>query len=140
MEDLKEVLKKDHLRLISLLDNFLNTRDGNNLIIFINNAERHFEIENGHIYRLGNIPELKEVNLKILEDHKRFRSILKTVNNTELFDLDLSALKEIREPLLLHNAFEDENFYPVLDKKLNTTDKNQLIEEIKDEMSFALSN
>lgn len=93
MENIKEVLKKDYIRLINLLDKFLNTRSENNLIIFLNNAERHFAIENEGIYKLGNITELKDVNLKILDDHKRFSKILTKVQMTDLYDLDMSTLR-----------------------------------------------
>lgn len=139
MSNLKEVLKKDHIRLLDLLDKFLNTREQNNLIIFLNNIERHLEIENDWIYRLGNISELKDVNIKILEDHKRFRKIVNKARTTELFDLDISVLRELREPLKIHNDFEDLKFYPVLDKKLSGEDKENLIEQVKDEVNFSIS-
>ena len=139
MVNLKEVLKKDHIRLIDLLDKFLNTRSKNNLIIFLSNAERHFAIENEWIYKLGNISELKNINIKILEDHKRFSKVLTKVKTTDLFDLDISILKELREPLMKHNNFEDGMFYPILDVKLSEEEKLELTDEVKDEINFAIS-
>lgn len=140
MVNLKEVLKKDHIRLIDLLDRFLNTRSENNLIIFLNNAERHLAIENEWIYKLGNIDELKDINLRILDDHKRFSKVLAKARVTDLFDLDISILRELREPFMKHNNFEDVKFYPVLDLKLNDNDKNELIDEVKNEIEFAISD
>lgn len=139
MENIKEVLKKDHIRLIDLLDKFLNTRSQNNLLIFLNNAERHLAIENEWIYKLGNIKELSDVNIKLLEDHKRFSKVLTKARMTELYDLDISILRELREPFMKHNSFEDVNFYPVLDKKLSEEDKEYLIDEVKDEINFEVS-
>jgi hemerythrin-like domain-containing protein len=140
MVNLKEVLKKDHVRLIGLLDKFLNTRSQNNLIIFLNNVERHLAIENEWIYKLGNIEELKDINLKILDDHRRFTKVFIKVRTTELFDLDMSILREIREPLMKHNDFEDLKFYPILEKKLSEEDKNELVDEVKEEVNFSVSD
>jgi len=87
---LKEMLVRDHARLLGLLDKFLSNRSEASLIIFIGNTERHIALENEVIYRLSENKELAKINKKILDDHTDFTKILNAARALDFKSVDWS--------------------------------------------------
>jgi hemerythrin-like domain-containing protein len=133
---LQDALKKDHVRLIVLLNNVIKNKSEESLVIFLSNVRRHIEIENEIIYGKYGQGELKEVGLRILADHKNFVYVLNEVESTGVNDLGLDKIKKFRENFAIHNLFEDENFYPVIEGMLGKDEIADILFKVRNEVMF----
>jgi len=134
---IKELLRMDHIRLIHLLDKFLDVKSRESLIIFIGNTERHIKLENEIIYKISRNKELAEINKIILEEHINFSRILNAAKTTDFQKVDLVSLKNLRSAFFKHNVFEDKYFYPIIENILSNTELADLADKVRDEVNFA---
>ena len=97
------------------------------------NLEKHFFIEEKVIFDSFVAISGQETNdtFHLLEDHVRIIQILKAIEY-RLSKKIKPKLEYLREILLIHRDFEDDEFYPNLDKRLDEKQKKILSEKIKE--------
>jgi hemerythrin superfamily protein len=135
-----DLMVKDHHRILEYLKDVENNlgRDfgfiSNSFNTFQWNLEKHFFVEERAIF-LTYIPEdaaqeydffsdLMDQHTELLEKIKTLR---KKLQRREPFDLN-----ELKTFLVKHKTFEERNIYPLLDQKLDESEKDFIIDRIKD--------
>ena len=135
-----DLMVRDHNRLMEYLKDVEKNlgRDfgflSNSFNVFQWNLEKHFFVEERAIFTSYNpdrIDEGYEVFLDLSEQHteilKKIESLRKKLQRREPFDLN-----EIKNLLIKHKTFEEENVYPVLDQEIDEGEKRFIIERIND--------
>ncbi len=135
---LKEELVKDHARLMKLLIEAIKNKTKESLVVFTGNVRRHIEIENEILYGPFGQGELKDVGLKILDDHKQFKQMLNEVEQTSIDKVNFGELELFKAKFLNHSIYEDKYFYPALENLLTQDELADFIEQIRDEVNFAI--
>ncbi|MCW8966217.1 MAG: hemerythrin domain-containing protein [Candidatus Pacearchaeota archaeon] len=100
--------------------------------LFKDNWMRHMLLEENNIFPItdeNNMREKRELN-NLLKDHKDLKEIIFNLEE------DVKAerkpdIKVFREMLISHEDREIQGFYPLLDKRLSTEDKNKILQTIK---------
>lgn len=135
-----DLMVKDHHLILEYLKDVENNlgRDfgfiSNSFNTFQWNLEKHFFVEERAIF-LTYIPEdaaqeydffsdLMDQHTELLEKIKTLR---KKLQRREPFDLN-----ELKTFLVKHKTFEERNIYPLLDQKLDESEKDFIIDRIKD--------
>ena len=94
--------------------------------------KRHFLIEEKAIFIFLNQENGKEISstFNLMQEHGNLLELLKIVKEEINFHgtADVSRLKE---SLLDHSRFENEEFYPRLDKELSYSQKEEILEKIE---------
>lgn len=133
MESINELMLKEHGRLLSLLINFSNEEDKEKARELFENfkwtLEKHFFVEEKAIFDLYQKIKGKEVEdtFELMKEHGEMVNLLKDFEYENVGKFD-----ELKSLLQKHQKFEDENFYPHLDKELDDYKKKELIEKIKE--------
>lgn len=126
-----KIMLKDHDRINKLIDFFekeLNKSIGNSRRIFNQlkwNLDKHFFVEEKIIFSIYET-ESEEDNLdilKLLKEHKDIYWLLNKIEDS--LDSGLKPeLTEFKKALKIHANFEDNNFYPKLDRDLDDKQKS----------------
>jgi len=135
-----DLMVRDHDRLMEYLKDVEKNlgRDfgflSNSFNVFQWNLEKHFFVEERAIFTFYNpdlVDEGYEVFLDLSKQHteilKKIESLRKKLQRREPFDLN-----EIKNLLIKHKTFEEENVYPVLDQEIDDGEKRFIIERIND--------
>ena len=135
-----DLMVRDHNRLIEYLKDVEKNlgRDfgflSNSFNVFQWNLEKHFFVEERAIFTFYNpdsVDEGYEVFLDLSKQHteilKKIESLRKKLQRRDPFDLN-----EIKNLLIKHKTFEEENVYPVLDQEINEGEKRFIIERVND--------
>lgn len=99
------------------------------------NIDKHFMMEEKAIIQmLSNISGM-EVNdtFRLMEEHGRIISMVKKVED-DIAHGDYSKIQDLMTMLEEHSEFENQTFYPNLDKKLSDDRKKEIIEKVKEMM------
>ncbi len=135
-----DLMVKDHHRILEYLKDVENNlgRDfgfiSNSFNTFQWNLEKHFFVEERAIF-LTYIPEdaaqeydffsdLMDQHTELLE---KINTLRKKLQRREPFDLN-----EMKTFLVKHKTFEERNIYPLLDQKLDESEKDFIIDRIRD--------
>ena len=137
-QSIEKLMLQEHKRLNHLidelekhLDNYEKTKT--NFSVFKWNLEKHFFVEEKVIFDMFVNISGDETNhiFHLLGDHVKImgtiRMLEKNLNKKIKPDLE-----ELKQRLTLHKEFEDEDFYPDLDKRLNPEQKKKISERIKE--------
>ena len=134
-----EMMLKEHGKINSMLAEFeklseINFEESKNIFIkFKWNLEKHFFVEEKVIFSIYISSSGKENDeiINLLKEHKdilwliaKIEESLKRNNTPEIF--------ELREMLRKHVGFENDFFYPKLDKELNERDRLLILERSED--------
>lgn len=113
------------------LDNYEKTKT--NFSVFKWNLEKHFFVEEKVIFDMFVNISGEETNdvFHLLEDHVKIMGIIRTLEKN-LNKKIKPDLEELKQRLTLHKKFEDEEFYPDLDKRLSHEQKKKISERIKE--------
>lgn len=97
------------------------------------NLEKHFFVEEKVIFDSFITMSGQETSdtFSLLEDHVRIMDLLKIIEK-RLNKKIKPKLEYLREIIKLHRDFEDKDFYPNLDKRLNPKRKKEVINRIKE--------
>lgn len=134
MKSIKEVMLKEHARILSLLidfENSLKAKESNASKIFSKfhwNLEKHFFIEEKVIFTLYNPRiDIPSYSLDLLKDHKEIQWQIKLIedNMKRNLKVDINPLKTL---LIAHAKFEDEDLYPKIEEELPLEQKQEIIE------------
>tara|TARA_Y100000310_G_C20676223_1_gene813219 strand:- start:757 stop:1140 length:384 start_codon:yes stop_codon:yes gene_type:complete len=119
--EITEQMLEDHRNIDLLLDEFIENPTKNTLQKLKWNLERHFLLEEKAIFVFSpdaqTVHALKTQHQAVLDEIK-----LLTANQT--------TPGKLKTMLKKHSKFEDESFYPKLDKHLTETQKQEMIEKI----------
>jgi iron-sulfur cluster repair protein YtfE (RIC family) len=137
-ETIEVMMMKEHRRLDRLfedveesLDDFEKTKKNFDCLKW--NLEKHFFVEEKVIFDSFIMISGQETNdtFHLLEDHIRIIQILKVIGH-RLTKKIKPKLEYLREVIKTHRDFEDDEFYPNLDKRLNKEQKKKIAEKIKE--------
>ena len=97
------------------------------------NLEKHFFVEEKVIFDSFVSISGQETNdtFHLLEDHVKIIQLLKLIEK-RLKQKIIPKLEYLRKIILTHRDFEDEEFYPNLDKRLSSEQKKIISERIKE--------
>lgn len=97
------------------------------------NLEKHFFVEEKIIFDSFVTMSGQETNdtFHLLEDHVRIIELLKILE-TRLNKKIKPKLEYLKKIIMTHRDFEDEEFYPNLDKRLSEDKKKELSKKIKE--------
>ena len=100
------------------------------------NLEKHFFVEEKVIFSMFVNISGKETTdtFSLLSDHVKIVSMINNIENKLKNKIrpDLSRLKEV---LIAHKDFENQEFYPKLDERLNPAQKKEISERVKEIIS-----
>ena len=138
---ISKIMKKHHGQIDRLLKNFnskLNSGSSEVELAFNTfkyELEKHFFIEEKAIFTFiySNDSESNEMKLELLEEHNLILDMIKRVEE-DLYNGSECDLTGVRKLLTSHRLFEDESFYPKLEKELDSTKKKQIIDRISNPM------
>lgn len=129
---------QEHARLIKLineLEKHLNDyeKTKENFSKFKWNLEKHFFVEEKIIFDMFINISGKETNdvFHLLEDHVKIMGIMRILEK-KLRSKIKPQLEGLKKTLTNHKNFEDEDFYPNLDKRLTPNQKKRISERIKE--------
>jgi hemerythrin-like domain-containing protein len=137
-QTIEGLMLDEHKRLDKLLDNvekdldnFKKTKINFDCLKW--NLEKHFFVEEKVIFDSFVSISGQETNdtFHLLEDHVRIIQLLKIIEE-RLTQKIKPKLEYLRKIILAHRDFEDEDFYPNLDKRLNPEQKKRISEKIKE--------
>ena len=131
--EISEIMLKDHLKIDELLktvkEDMAEGESINELFKkFKWELKRHLIIEERAIFLFYNPPDEKDFikMFDVIHEHdillKDMDNVLETDKNKKILELDKLLMK--------HKTFEDESFYPKLDKELSDFQKEAIIERI----------
>ena len=95
------------------------------------NIEKHFTIEEKAIVQLLSNISGMEVNdtFRLMEEHGEIIAMVKKVED-DISHGDYSKIQDLMTMLEEHSDFENQTFYPNLDKKLSDDRKREIIEKV----------
>jgi len=137
-QSIEKLMLQEHKRLNNFieelekhLDDYEKTKS--NFSVFKWNLEKHFFVEEKIIFDMFINISGKETNniFRLLEDHIKIMEIIRTIEK-RLRNKIKPELEELKQKLILHKDFEDEDFYPNLDKRLTPDQKTRISERIKE--------
>ena len=136
LKTIEKLMLEEHNRLNKFLedlerdlDDYEKTKKNFNKLKW--NLEKHFFIEEKVIFDSFVSISGQETNdtFHLLEDHVRIIDLLKAIEK-HLNNKIKPKLHYLKEVLLTHRDFEDESFYPNLDKRLSPEKKKEISEKI----------
>ena len=137
-QTIERLMLKEHKRLNRFLDILEKELDNHektlkNFSRFKWNLEKHFFLEEKVIFDNFINMSGKETNdtFQLLEEHVKIIELLKILEK-RLNNKIKPEIHILKKMLLTHRDFEDEEFYPGLDRKLTPEQKKQMSERIKE--------
>ena len=97
------------------------------------NLNKHIFIEEENIFPVSdrnNKTEMRQLQ-NLLKDHKDIRGIIRNLDE-EIADGRKPNTMFLRELLFAHEGREIESFYPLLDSRLSSEKKKEIVEKLKD--------
>jgi iron-sulfur cluster repair protein YtfE (RIC family) len=97
------------------------------------NLDKHIFVEEEHIFPVAdrnNKIELKQLQ-NLLKDHKDIKAIIENLEE-EINDDRRPNVSIMRELLYKHEGREIDSFYPLLDSRLSSEKKKDIVERLKD--------
>lgn len=133
-DSIEDAMKKDHGKLTSLLLAVDKKKDRpweeleKDFNEFKFELEKHFVTEEKAIFTFidNDTPECNAYLSDLLSDHKYIRKVVKTLES-DLYAGHPQGLDGFMMVLNQHRDFEDEVFYPLLDKELSDEQKRQVL-------------
>ena len=95
------------------------------------NIEKHFMIEEKAIVQMLNNISGMEVDdtFRLMEEHGKIIAMIKKIED-DINHGDYSKIQDLMTMLEEHSDFENQTFYPNLDKKLSDDRKKEIIEKV----------
>lgn len=137
MNNIREIMLRDHGKLLKLLADFKTADKANPNIsrVFDNfkwNLEKHIFAEEKAIFVLMQEMvglEVQEI-FDLMKEHGEIMGLIKNIEDNLKLNQE-ADISEILQTLKAHSSFEDEVFYPKLEETLNENQKEELIRRIK---------
>ena len=137
-QTIERLMLQEHKRLTKFLDDLErdlhdSEKTKKNFDCLKWNLEKHFFVEEKVIFDSFVSISGQETNdtFHLLEDHVRIIELLKNLEK-KLNKKIKPKLHYLKKIILIHRDFEDEDFYPNLDKRLSPEQKKKIAERIKE--------
>ena len=138
LETISQVMLRDHKKIVKLLDDFKNCLDIDKetlkkvFDIFKWELEKHIFTEEKVIfifYEPVDKDEGYEMIPQLMIDHKKIYNSLKGIEKS--INLDKTCnFQDFEELLIKHKQYEENFLYPTLDKELDETTKEMIIQRL----------
>ena len=137
-EPLTDLMMREHRRLEEMLENvslMVNEHPDKVAEAFNTfkwNMEKHLVIEEKAIFHIEGLSgtELNDT-FKLMQDHGVIMGLMKKIEQS-IKNKDFSEIEKLIEILDEHANFEDQGFYPNLDKKLSADRKKEILERVNE--------
>jgi iron-sulfur cluster repair protein YtfE (RIC family) len=134
---ISETMLGEHGKIDQMLKELESCKDceSDELYVLFNkfkwNVEKHFFVEEKAIFSLLDKTKGEEVadTFDLMQEHRKIIEQIKEIEDNLNENPDLSELKK---GLKKHSEFEDQTFYPSLDRTLNDQQKTEIIERAKE--------
>jgi len=136
-EPITNAMKEEHNRIDIILDEFKSSLKNNSKDIQENwdrlewNIKKHFFTEEKVIFSTFTLEGREDKNQDLLKEHEEIIEIIKDINEKKLNGIE-EELTKLENKLKEHSEFENETFYPELDKTLTEEEKKNVIERAKE--------
>ncbi len=138
-ESLTDLMLTEHARIEEMLDevNLATYEDNQKISEALNkfkwNLEKHFVMEEKAIFQMLNAISGMDVNdtFKLMSEHGQILSLLKKIEE-DIKSKDYSQIQVLMSQLEEHSDFENQTFYPNLDKKLSDDRKKEIVERVNE--------
>ena len=139
VNSLTDLMVTEHARIQEMLEevNIASYEDKMRALESFNrfklNLEKHFMIEEKAIVQLLTNISGVEVNdtFRLMEEHGRIMAMIRKVED-DISHGDYSKVTTLMSLLEEHSDFENQTFYPNLDKKLSEDRKKEIIQKVSD--------
>ena len=137
MESVMKLMDAEHEKLEIIFSEFQNLlkKDKEKAKIYFSqfkwNVEKHFFLEEKAIFKLYESIENQEVSdmFKLMEEHGQIIEVINVIEeNLNLGAINEEKILKLKTLLKEHQDFEDEVFYPKLDKILSDEQKQMIAE------------
>jgi len=138
VKTIESLMLEEHKRINRLiceleedLDDYEKTKE--NFSKFKWNVEKHFFVEEKIIFNMFIHISGQETTdiFHLLEDHVKIMQMIREIED-KLGQKIKPSLEKIKDELIAHRKFEDEDFYPNLDKRLSIEQKKKISERIRE--------
>jgi len=138
-ESLTDMMLAEHARIGEMLEdvNIATYEEGKNTSEAFNkfkwNLEKHFIMEEKAIFQmLNNISGMEVTDtFKLMGEHGSILSLMRRIEE-DMKIKDYSKIQELMSQLEEHSDFENQTFYPNLDKKLSDDRKKEIVERVSE--------
>lgn len=129
---------KDHGKIMNLLNKFEKSIDGDSdnyketFNQFKWELKRHIVVEETAIFTYYNPKDEESYSMvpKLLNDHKEISEMLTFMEQELKLNRTIDTL-EFRDAIMEHKEYEEEIFYPTLEKELDESQKKRIINQIE---------
>ena len=135
------IMLKDHGKIIKLLkdlESISGSKKESDIELFNTfkwELERHFVVEEIAIFKYYEPSEEEEYKMvpKLLKDHKTIKDELGFIKEEaeSTGKVDISGIQEL---LKEHKMYEEEEFYPTLERILSSSQKKKIIDQIEQQI------
>jgi hemerythrin-like domain-containing protein len=130
---ISQIMSEEHKKLNELLNEFeKDLTDLEKFNKFKWNIEKHFNIEEKAVFEVYNrvreedIPEIFD----LIEEHKEILRLITDLED-DVKKEKIGDIENLRHVLERHRKFEEEDFYPELDKDLGEEEQQEIREKSK---------
>ena len=136
MEEISDLMRKNHYRIEQLLKEFKTIYEKNPKLIFSSfdkfkwELEKHLFIEEKAIFIFYSPKDSEDFDTipNLVQEHRKMLELLNKIeNNLKDKNVDISELLKL---LIKHRNFEDGTLYPKLDRELEDSKKKIIIERL----------
>ena len=146
MEEIPDLMKKNHYRIEQLLKEFKTIYEKNPKLIFSSfdkfkwELEKHLFIEEKAIFIFYSPKDAEDFDTipNLVQEHRKMLELLNKIeNNLKSKNVDISELLKL---LIKHRNFEDGTLYPKLDRELEDSKKKIIIERLTENFPKEVKN
>ena len=131
-KNITNLMKEEHKKIDSYLDDFKRKYEKRYLDIFWRNVKHHFVIEESAIFILAgkNVGRSREEILSLKKQHKEILREIKIISE-DFPEKQRDLIKKLATLIVGHVKYEEKVFYPKIDQMLDPLQKEELVERIR---------
>ena len=146
MEEISDLMRKNHYRIEQLLKEFKTIYEKNPKLRFSSfdkfkwELEKHLFIEEKAIFIFYSPKDAEDFDTipNLVQEHRKMLELLNKIeNNLKSKNVDISELLKL---LIKHRNFEDGTLYPKLDRELEDSKKKIIIERLTENFPKEVKN
>ncbi len=139
MKSIKELMLEEHKKIENFLKKFQGSLKADNETLekqfdeFKRELESHFTLEEKAIFDIYNnlIGEEVEDIFKLMQEHGNILGMIERMKK-EIENREKPNVDDLKQNLIEHADFENQTFYPKLDKELSENQKQEIITKINE--------
>jgi iron-sulfur cluster repair protein YtfE (RIC family) len=129
MIQISDMMLKDHAKAMKMMNDFMN---GWATLEQLKNAlQRHFFIEEKAVFSFSqsNDPADLQKSIDLIKEHEDMLKLLVDIEDSKGAEKD-ALIRNLNKALNHHKQYEDDEFYPALDRNLTDAQKKVILAKI----------